>query len=205
MNAARVVHLVDDDESFLKATSRLLRASGFAVKTYSSPRDFLEQVANADFGCMVIDLQMPGMNGLEFQAALSRSKHPLPVVFLTGQGDIPASVDAMRNGAVDFLEKRAPKEKIIAAVHRALERATHEAQAKTELQKLRERFVSLSSRELEVLSHVVQGKLNKQIAADLGVCERTVKAHRTAITTKVGVPSVAELTRLVHEAGLFKA
>ena len=149
------------------------------------------------------DLQMPGMSGIDLQAALARADHFLPVLFLTGQGDIPSSVDAMRNGAEDFLEKRAPREKILAAVHRALARAASEGEVRARRRQQRDRLDTLSEREREVLSHVIQGKLNKQIAADLGISERTVKAHRTAVTTKLGVPSVAELTRMAHEAGLF--
>jgi FixJ family two-component response regulator len=199
-----VAHLVDDDASFLTATSRLLRASGFLVKTFASAREFLAQLPADAMGCVIADLQMPNMSGLDLQAALVRSGRVLPVIFLTGQGDIPSSVHAMRNGAEDFLEKRAPKEKILAAVRRALARAASEIETMKRRNDLRARFDGLSPRELEVLGQVVQGKLNKQIGADLGICERTVKAHRTAITTKLRAPSVAELTRLVQECGLFE-
>ena len=143
------------------------------------------------------------MNGLELQAALARSRDPLPIVFLTGHGDIPSSVRAMRDGAEDFLEKSAPKEQLLAAVQRALARDTRERESRARQRELHARFDTLTKRELEVLSHVVRGRLNKQIAGDLGIHERTVKLHRTAITTKLRVQSVAELTRLVDEAGLF--
>ena len=156
-------------------------------------------------GCVVTDLQMPGMNGLELQAALRRSANPLPVIFLTGQGDIPATVNAMRSGAEDFLTKRAPKEELLAAVERAFQRDAQERQQREQLRSLRRRFDELSQRELEVLAHVVQGRMNKQIAADLNINERTVKLHRTNITRKLAVQSVAELTRLVDEAGMFPA
>lgn len=197
------VHIVDDDTSFSTATARLLRASGFAVKTFSSAGEFLAQRDKDEPGCVVVDLQMPKMNGLELQAALARTRHPLPVLFLTGNGDIPSSVRAMRDGAEDFLEKRAPKAKLLDAVRRALARDEVEREIRTRQRALRARLDSLSGREMEVLGHVVQGKLNKQIADELGIHERTVKLHRTAITTKLGVPSVAELTRLAHEAGIF--
>jgi len=200
-----IVRIVDDDPSFLVATSRLLRASGFAVKTFSSASDFLAQRDTDSPGCVVADLQMPGMNGLDLQSALTRSHNPLPILFLTGHGDIPSSVRAMRGGAVDFLEKRAPKEKLLDAVRRALARDAREREERARHRELRARFDALSQRELEVLSHVVQGRLNKQIAGDLGIHERTVKLHRTAITTKLGVQSVAELTRLTLEAGIFEA
>ncbi len=199
------VHIVDDDRSFLVATSRLLRASGFAVETFSSAREFLAKHDIDAPGCVLADLQMPGMNGLDLQSALGQSPNPLPILFLTGHGDIPSSVTAMRGGAVDFLEKRAPKEKLLDAVNRALACDAHERAERVRQRELRARFDALSERELEVLSHVVKGRLNKQIAGDLGIHERTVKLHRTAITTKLGVQSVAELTRLTLEAGIFTA
>lgn len=197
------VHLVDDDVSFLTATSRLLRASGFTVAAFGSARDFLAALTPASRGCVIADLSMPGMGGLDLQSALAQLSHTLPVVFLTGHGDIPTSVRAMRDGAEDFLEKRAPKEELIGAVRRALARDEREQAERERRRTLQARFVPLTGREREVLAHVVQGKLNKQIAGDLGIHERTVKLHRTAITTKLGVPSVAELTRLTQEAGLF--
>jgi two-component system response regulator FixJ len=147
---------------------------------------------------------MPGMDGLKLQEALARTANPLPMVFLTGQGDIPASVSAMRGGAEDFLTKRAPRDEVLAAIERALERGAQERQQRGRLQDLRHRFEDLSERELEVLGHVVQGKMNKEIAADLNINERTVKLHRTNITRKLKVQSVVELTRLADEAGLFK-
>jgi two-component system response regulator FixJ len=199
------VHIVDDDASFLAATARLVRASGFAVKTFSSASDFLAQCHADAPGCVLADLQMPGMNGLDLQSALARSPDPLPIVFLTGHGDIPSTVRAMRGGAVDFLEKCAPKEKLLHALKRALARDARERNARARQRELGARFDALTEREFEVLADVVKGKLNKQIAADLGIHERTVKLHRTAITTKLGVQSVAELTRLTLEAGIFTA
>jgi FixJ family two-component response regulator len=202
-DATPIVHLVDDDASFLSATARLLRASGFAVRTFPSAPDFLAEVTGDSAGCAVVDLRMPGMNGLDVQAALVQAGLPLPIVFLTGQGDISTSVRAMRGGAEDFLEKRAPKEQLIAAVRRAIDRDARERADRSRVRELRARFESLTDREREVLSHVVRGRLNKQIAADLGIHERTVKLHRTAVTTKLRVASVAELTRLADHAGLF--
>ena len=204
MNATEpTVHIVDDDASFLAAISRLLRASGFAVRTFGSASDFLAQRADDAPGCVLADVRMPGMNGLELQSALARSSNPLPILFLTGHGDIPSSVRAMRDGAEDFLEKRAAKAQLLEAVKRALARDAREREARNRQRELRARFGTLTAREFEVLGHVVRGKLNKQIAGDLGIHERTVKLHRTAITTKLGVQSVAELTRLTDEAGLL--
>jgi FixJ family two-component response regulator len=140
---------------------------------------------------------------LELQAELARSRNPLPILFLTAHGDIPSSVRAMRDGAEDYLEKRAPKARILAAAKRALARDEREREARARQHALRARFAALTTREFEVLGHVVRGQLNKQIAGDLGIHERTVKLHRTAITTKLRVQSVAELTRLTDEAGLF--
>ena len=198
-----IVHIVDDDAPFLEAVSRLLRASGFAVRTFGSASDFLAQRAEDAPGCVLADVRMPGMNGLELQSALARSSNPLPILFLTGHGDIPSSVQAMRDGAEDFLEKLAEKADLLEAVKRALARDAREREARRRQHELRARFDRLTPRELEVLGHVVRGKLNKQIAGDLDIHERTVKLHRTAITTKLRVQSVAELTRLTDEAGLL--
>lgn len=197
------IHVVDDDELFLAAISRFLRASGFTVKTFSSASELLAEGAADTPGCVLADLEMPGMNGLELQSALARTHNPLPTLFLTGHGDIPSSVRAMREGAVDFLEKRAPKAHLLEAVNRALARDAHDRAARARQRELCTRFDTLTAREREVLSHVVRGRLNKQIAGDLGIHERTVKLHRTAITTKLGVQSVAELTQLTLEAGIF--
>jgi len=202
-SAIQTVFIVDDDASFLNSLSRFLRAAGYHVETFDSAQSFLDRLSPEQMGCVVTDLQMPDLNGLELQAALSNNTNPLPVIFLSGQGDIPSTVRAMRKGAEDFLTKLAPKEELLAAVQRALARAEHERRQRERLRELRRLFSSLSERELEVLGHVVRGKLNKQIAADLGINERTVKLHRTAITRKLGLQSVAELTRLTAEAGIF--
>lgn len=191
------VFVVDDDVSHLRSVSRLLRASGFHVVIHNSAAEFLAELRPDMHGCVITDLMMPEMDGMALQDALGQVGCPLPIIFLTGQGDIPASVQAMRAGAEDFLTKHAPKEDLLAAVARALGRDAR-------LQALRQPFELLTDREREVLQHVVQGKLNKQIASDLGIHERTVKLHRTHLTTKLGVPSVAELTRLVQAAGVFK-
>jgi FixJ family two-component response regulator len=208
MNAApsaqpAVIYIVDDDDSFLKSVSRLLGAVGYTVKAFGSAREFLAQLTPEMTGCVVADLQMPELDGLGLQAELGKTPNPLPVIFLTGQGDIPTSVKAMRGGAEDFLTKRAPKEQLLAAVQRALERDALERYKRLQINNLRGRFEALSERELEVLGHVVKGKMNKEIAVDLNINLRTVKLHRTSITRKLHVQSVAELTRLADEAGLF--
>ena len=198
------VHIVDDDASFLTATARLLRASGFAVKTFSSASDFLAQRDTDAPGCVVADLQMPGLNGLDLQSALALTRNPLPLLFLTGHGDIPSTVRAMRGGAEDFLTKRAPKEQLLDAVKRALARDAQAREQRARLRGLRARFDAVTPREREVLAHLLQGKLNKQIAYDLAINERTVKLHRTSFMRKLRVQSVAELTRLVQDAGLLQ-
>ena len=205
MNApVPVVRIVDDDASFLTAVARMLRAYGFTVKTFASAEEFLNQSEFDVPGCVLVDLQMPGLSGLDLQEALSKAGYTLPVIFLSGHGDIPTTVQAMRRGAEDFLTKRAPKEILLNAVKRALERDALERVGRSRLEALRTRFAALTPREREVLKRVVQGKLNKQIAYDLGIHERTVKFHRTSLTTKLGVYSVAELTKLCMEVGNFE-
>ena len=196
------VFVVDDDASFRAAVSQLLRATGHPVRTYPSASEFLESLPDTGPGCVVADVQMPELSGLDLQAALARSKNPLPVLFLTGHGDIPTSVHAMRQGAEDFLTKSAPKEELLEAVKRALARDARERAERTRVQGLRARFEALTERDHEVLRRVLRGQLNKQIAVDLGIDERSVKRHRTSIMAKLQVKSVAELTHLVHEAGL---
>lgn len=198
------VFIVDDDASLLKSISRLLRAAGYSVQTFESAEKFLGQLTPEISGCVLADLQMPGLDGLELQEALANSANPLPVVFLSAQGDIPTTVRAMRHGAEDFLTKLNPKAKLLDAVRRALARGAQERKERGRLQELRGRFEALTPRELEVLEHVVRGQMNKQIADDLKINERTVKLHRTNLTRALQVQSVAELTRLVAEAGLFK-
>lgn len=195
------VYFVDDDRFFLDLISNFLRRSGFHVASYISAHELLNDLKPNARGCILADLQMPEMDGLELQNSILDRSNPLPIVFLTGAGDIPASVQAMRQGAEDFLIKGAPNEDLIDAIRRAIARGEEERELR-ELQAAKRKMLSLlSDREREVLEHVVQGKLNKQIADDLGIHERTVKLHRTAITTKLGMPSVAELTKLWMEAG----
>lgn len=199
-----IVYLVDDDPSFLTSVSRLLRASGFTVSAFSSPEEFLEKIETPidTIACVISDLDMPGRSGLDLQEALIQAGHPMPMIFLTGKGDIPSTVRAMRQGAEDFLTKTAPKEHLLTAVNRAMARAGREMAERTRTLELRSRLETLSPREREVLARVVQGKPNKVIAAELAIHERTVKLHRTSITTKLRVYSVAELTSLTREVGM---
>ncbi len=199
MTSQPTIYLVDDDVSVLRSLSRLLRAAGFQVVIHNSPEELLEDLPPEANSCLITDLMMPGMTGIELQQALRKSGNPIPTVFLTGQGDIPTSVQAMRSGAEDFLTKTAPKEALLAAVNRALAHNQQQRIQREHLRSLRQPFELLTDREREVLRLVVRGMLNKQIAAELGIHERTVKLHRTHLTTKLGVYSVAELTRMVDE------
>ena len=200
--AESTVHVVDDDESFLIAMARFLRASGLRTRTYSSAREFLAEHRGDEPGCVIIDLRMPDVGGLDLQSALLQTGCPLPVLFLTGHADTTSTVRAMRGGAEDFLEKTATKELLLDAVRRALARDEQEREARLHRDELRARFAAISAREREVLGHVLRGRLNKQIAGDLGIHERTVKVHRKSIMTKLSVRSVAALAQLSQEAGL---
>ncbi|MBI1176887.1 response regulator [bacterium] len=199
------VFVIDDDTSFLAGVARLFRAAGFLVKAYESAAEFLEQRSPDTAGCVVADLHMPGMTGIELQERLALTDNPLPIIFLTGQGDIPSSVKAMRRGAEDFLTKLAPKEELLAAVQRAVERDAQERDQRARRKELESRFNRLTPRDHEVLSHVLRGQLNKQIAADLGIDERSVKRHRTSLMGKLEVQSVAQLAQLAAEARISDA
>ena len=207
MSAAGVVYIVDDDASFRRAVTRMLTAAGLNVQCYSSGTELLAHLsgdaAAEESGCVLADLCMPGLDGLQLQQACTEAGMALPFVFLTGHGDVPSAVSAMRHGAVDFLDKCAPQQALLTSLERALERDANARAARVKRGQLEQRFAALTLREREVLEHVVHGRMNKQIAAALGIHERTVKLHRNAITTKLGVRSVAELTTLTREIGLF--
>jgi FixJ family two-component response regulator len=196
------VFVVDDDASFVTSLERMLRASGYAVRSFTSAADFLARRPAGAAGCLVADLKMPGMDGMSLQQVLARSDDPLPIVFLTGHGDIPTSVTAMRRGAEDFLTKTAPRDQLLGAIERALARDALERRTRTHRHELRARIAALTPREREVLGHVLRGERNKQIAADLGIDERSVKRHRTSLMAKLRVTSVTALTRLAVEAGI---
>jgi FixJ family two-component response regulator len=197
-----VVHVVDDDDSARTAVLRLLGAAGYIARGYGSAGEFLMTVSDEAPGCLVLDVRMPGPSGLELQEALARRHSTLPVVFLTGFGDIPMSVRAIKAGAVDFLTKPVEREALMRAVRSALERDARNRRSREQGRALREKFDALTPRERDVFVRVVSGKLNKQIAADLGTAERTVKAHRAHVMEKLNVASVAEL---VHVAEQLKA
>lgn len=196
------IFVVDDDASFRSAIERLLRAGGYAVQSFASAAEFLHFARSDAPGCVLLDLRMPGPSGMDLQSAIARSENPLPIVFLTGQGDIPTSVQAIRAGAEDFLTKPARKADLFPAIERALARDARDREQRVRRRELRSRFDSLTVREFEVLTHVLSGQLNKQIALDIGASERTIKAHRAHLMAKLQVQSVAELSHLAHEAGI---
>jgi FixJ family two-component response regulator len=198
--SAAIVHIVDDDDSFLRSMARLLRVSGYKVRVFKSVDEFLAREDRGAPGCVVTDLNMPRRNGFDLQSALASSDNPLPAVFITGQGDIPSSVRAMRAGAEDFLTKRSPKAQLLHAVERALKRDAAERAQRTLHSQVRNRLDALTARERQVLDGVARGLLNKQIGEELGIAERTVKHHRTMLTQKLGVQSAAELALLVRDA-----
>ena len=190
------VSVVDDDALVLRSLGRLLQSVGYAVRTFSSSQDFLEYCADGAPSCVVMDLSMPGLDGLELQQALSRKSDAPPVVFLSGHGSIASSVQAMKAGAVDFLTKPFDDRQLIGAVNAAVEKDRAARKAQAERAAVESRLAALTPREREVLERVVTGKLNKQIAAELGTAEKTVKVHRACMMRKMQVNSLAELVRL---------
>ncbi len=197
---ANTIYVVDDEPSIRKALERLLRRAGFEVRTYSSAQTFLEQHDPATPGCALLDVAMDQMDGLEIQRLLAESGCERPIVFLTGRGDIPMSVRAMKAGAVNFLTKPVAADDLLAAVRTALEKDGAARQARAEQAIINGRIGRLTPRESEVLRHVVAGRLNKQIAADLGTVEKTIKVHRARVMDKLGVRSLADLVRLAEKA-----
>ena len=192
------VSVVDDDDLVLRSLERVLKSSGFAVRTFPSPRDFLARRPGGP-GCVVLDMAMPGLSGLQLQKALSDSGDPCPVIFLSGESDIPTSVEAMKGGAVDFLTKPVEREKLLESVRAALARDFTARAARERRDSLTSRLATLTAREREVLELVVAGMLNKQIAAQLGTAEKTIKVHRARAMRKMGADSLAGLVRLVGQ------
>jgi len=193
-----VIYVVDDDESFRTAVQRLLSAAGYGVQTFSSVPEFLAFRSPGQPGCVLADLQMPGASGLDLLEELNRRHDLIPLVFLSGHGDIPTTVRAMRGGAIDFLTKPLRRDDLFGALTRALLRDAELRASVREIDEQRRRLASLTPREQEVLRHVIAGKLNKQTAFELKTGERTIKAHRANIVRKLRVSSVAELVRLAE-------
>ena len=191
-----LIHVVDDDDSLRGALLRLLEAAGFEVRGYASAGEFLLQRLPDSPSCLLLDIRMPGPSGLALHESLQRQGTALPVVFLTGHGDVATGVWAMKAGAVDFLTKPVERDALLAALKRALARDALQRASRREAEQLRRRFASLTVREREVFDRIVAGKLNKQVADELGVSERTVKAERAQVLAKLGASSVADLGQL---------
>ena len=202
---APVIHVVDDDNSFRSAIARLLRVSGYQVALYNSADRLLEQPLGATPGCILLDVRMPGLSGPDLQARLIAAGNPLPIVFLTGHGDIPTSVRAIKAGAEDFLSKPVSKKTLIEAIQRALVRYDDTRERNLQLGALRALVTSLTPRENQVFALLVRGKLNKQIAHELGTSERTIKAHRHAVMQKLKVQSLAEAVSIAERLELLAA
>jgi FixJ family two-component response regulator len=196
------VYLVDDDAGVLKALSRLLLARRYEVQSFTSPQAFLLHHDGSIPGCAVLDVAMPNLDGLALQHALTMAGSQRPIIFLTGQGDIPTSVRAMRAGAIDFLTKPVNDTDLLAAIAHAEEEDTKTRSSNAYLDSINAKFAMLTPREHEVMTHVIAGRLNKQIAGDLGTVEKTVKVHRGRVMNKLGVRSVAELVRIAEKAGI---
>jgi FixJ family two-component response regulator len=191
-----LVHVVDDDASLRSALEGLFDSVGLQTETYATAEDFLSANLTDRPGCIVLDVRLPDMNGLEFQGRLVQIGVGIPVVMMTGFGDIPMSVRAMKHGAVDFLAKPFRDQDMLDAVMAAIERDRHRRTVENDVSQLRERFETLSPREQEVMLHVTAGKMNKQVAGDLGISEITVKIHRGAAMHKMSARTYAELVRM---------
>jgi FixJ family two-component response regulator len=198
------VFIVDDDAGVLKALARLLRAKGYDVQPFASPQEFLTLHDATVPGCAVLDVSMPGLNGLELQKALTAGGYNRPVIFISGKGDVPTSVRAMKAGAIDFLTKPVRDNDLVAAVARAEEEDAKSRRTQSELALIGAKMTTLTPREREVFGHVVAGRLNKQIAYDLGTVEKTIKVHRGRMMEKLGLRTVADLVRMADKAGISR-
>jgi FixJ family two-component response regulator len=202
---ATLVHVVDDDSLFRTAIARLLRASGYDVALYESSEQLLDNAPGDTPGCILLDVRMAGLDGLELQDRLKQMGSILPIVFLTGHGDLPTSVKAIKAGAEDFLAKPVAKDMLLASVERALALYRERHDLRTRLDNLRALVAKLTPREREVFALMVRGRLNKQIAYELGTSERTVKAHRHAVMEKLQVTSLAEAVSMAERLGMLQA
>jgi FixJ family two-component response regulator len=196
-----VVCVVDDDPSVRKGLARLLGSAGYQIRAFASAQDYLDSGESQGGGCLVLDLQLPGPSGLDLQEALARAGGAVPIVFITGHGDIPASVKAMKAGAVDFLQKPFEPEALLEAVRQALSRASEGAGTRERVRALQRRIERLSPRERQVFAFVARGWLNKQAAVELGITEKTIKVHRARVMQKLGAKSLADLVRIADRAG----
>jgi FixJ family two-component response regulator len=197
-----IVFVVDDDLSVRRSTERLIRSVGLEVQTFTSAREFLQNPRPERPACLLLDVRLPGLSGMDLQRELSKSGIHIPIIFITGHGDIPMSVRAMKAGAVEFLTKPVHSRVLLDAVHAAIERDRSTSKSRAEMEDFRQRFEQLTPREREVLPLVAAGLLNKEVAGKLATTERTIKFHRAHIKRKMRVGSLAELVRLVEKLGI---
>ena len=196
------VHVIDDDPSVRAGLARLLKSVGLTVKVFASATEFLDQAAQEEPGCLIVDLRMPAMSGLELQEQLKSRHQDLPIIFLTAYATVPASVRAMKHGALDFLEKPVDDQVLLDAVSQAIERDRENRLKRAEAKAVQDRLSSLTPREYEVLTLIITGRLNKQVAYELGTTEKTIKVHRARILEKMNCDSLAQLVRLAEKAGI---
>jgi FixJ family two-component response regulator len=205
MTTSPTVYVVDDDEAVRKALTRLLAVSGFGVRAFASAQDFLAAPLSSGPQCLLLDLQLPGLNGLDLQAAFAPAHRVIPIIFLTGHGSVPDCVQALRRGAVDFLLKPVDADRLLAAVRQAIELSRSEHVVDDARQAIMRRLEALTRREREVLELVVTGMLNKQIAYGLSAAEKTIKVHRARVMAKMQAKSVPDLVRMLHALGIDTA
>jgi FixJ family two-component response regulator len=198
-----IVFVIDDDPSLRRSTGLLIEVAGFSVQTFSSAEEFLRARRPDLPGCLVLDVRLPHLSGLELQQELSKAGVQLPIIFMTGHGDIPMTVQAMKAGAIEFLTKPFREQDLLDAIHRAIDSDRAARLERAKLTDLRERYELLTPREREVMTHVAAGLLNKQIAGELGTTEKTVKVHRGHIMQKMQAKSLADLVRMAERLGIL--
>jgi len=197
-----IIFVIDDDASVRTSLSRLLTAMGFRTETFGSAEDFLTRKRHEGVGCLILDVRMPGLTGVDLQDELARADYSIPIVFITGHGDIPMGVNAIKKGAIDFIPKPFDDEQLLNAVKSAIEKHRQERKLQAERNDILRRVKLLSPREYEIFQSIITGKLNKQIGYSLNIAEKTVKVHRGRVMEKLEVNSVAELVRLAEKAGI---